>query len=157
MFSLFPVALRVLFASLPWTTNQLEGATPGLTFQLRHQHGVTNDSRVLFSDIAPSFVAGTYAVNTRHVDIQSPLSYSDFTRARLRSMRHMQSESFLWEKKKVLGPDVQSRDTLLQLAKMTHNSYFETDHPQWYELDGWNSVSLSTLSCGFASYLRICA
>ena len=146
MISFLTLNLRVLFTSLLWTKHPLDledGATP-LRFQLRHQHAVTNNSRVLFSDVAPLFVAETYNVNTRYINAHRPSSYSAFSHARLQSIMHMQNQFLPWENVRLLGPNVGSRETLLQLAKMTHNSYFDTDHPNWYDLgDAWNKVCLA--------------
>jgi lipase ATG15 len=60
-------------------------------------------------------------------------------------MRHSQSEDIPWQEDEVPGPDVESRETLLELAKMTHNAYMDPNDPAWYELDGnWTVVSMGT-------------
>jgi lipase ATG15 len=60
----------------------------------------------------------------------------------MRSIRHRQSEDIPWEEDEISGPDVESRETLLELAKMTHNAYIDPDDPAWYELDrNWTVVS----------------
>jgi len=140
MFSLFPNTLRLLLASFLWNKEPqaLDGATQ-VRFQLRHQLASSNGSRLVFSNVAPSFAAETYAVNTRTMEIYRPSSYAHFSRARLRSMRNMQSEWHLWDGVETLGPQVRSRTTLLELAKMTYNSYYESGHQAWYDL-GWNAV-----------------
>jgi putative lipase involved disintegration of autophagic bodies len=53
-----------------------------------------------------------------------------------------------WEEHEVLAPDVESRHTLLGLAKMTNNAYVnETGDPYWYDLGGnWTSVSVNESS-----------
>jgi hypothetical protein len=50
-----------------------------------------------------------------------------------------------------MGPDVESRATLLELAKMTNNAYVEPDDPAWYDLGAnWNDVRCcSHWSVGF--------
>jgi hypothetical protein len=154
MLSLVPTTLRLLFASLLWSDEPLNGATP-LRFQLRHQHAVSNGSRVVFSDVVSSFASESYAVSAQDFDSHRPASYSAFDRARLRSMRYMQSERVAWDNVKMLGPNVQSRETLLQLAQMTHNSYFESGHPHWYDLgERWNTVCHPT-TARFASFVRL--
>lgn len=63
-----------------------------------------------------------------------------FRSARMRSMRHMQTEPFDWRDVDVPGPDVTKRENLLQLANMTYNSYYEVGHKDWYDLgSGWNA------------------
>ena len=53
-----------------------------------------------------------------------------------------------WEEISVPGPDVESRETLLQLAKMSNNAYVEPGDPYWYDLGGnWNSVRVPRLAC----------
>jgi lipase ATG15 len=52
----------------------------------------------------------------------------------------------LWDPTDVLGPNVEDRETLLTLAKMTSNAYTTPTAAasDWYALDGWNKVWLST-------------
>lgn len=140
MFYVIPTALRALVASFLWSNEIHEALTP-LRFQLRHEHGVFNESRTIFSDIAPSFAAESYQVSTQHVQSFRPDSFTAFSNARARSMMHMQSEPLDWDDTDVLGPDVSKRETLLQLAKMTYNAYAEPGDKDWYDLgSGWNTV-----------------
>ncbi|KIY48178.1 alpha/beta-hydrolase [Fistulina hepatica ATCC 64428] len=47
-----------------------------------------------------------------------------------------------WDEETVVGPDVSKRATLLELAKMTSNSYYEPNDKEWYDLGSrWNSTS----------------
>ncbi|KAG5337287.1 hypothetical protein C0989_009933 [Termitomyces sp. Mn162] len=49
------------------------------------------------------------------------------------------SHQLQWNEEEVIGPDVESRETLLELAKMTNNAYLCDDDPDWYDLgDSWN-------------------
>ncbi|KAH7913529.1 Alpha/Beta hydrolase protein [Hygrophoropsis aurantiaca] len=64
-----------------------------------------------------------------------PPSFSAVSHARKRSMRDFQSVPLQWEEQELVGPDVESRETLLELAKMTNNAYVTRDDPAWYELD----------------------
>ena len=65
-----------------------------------------------------------------------------FAEARRRSIRFAQSPLLDWDEDEVPGPDVESRETLLELAKITNNAYLEPGEPGWYELgDNWNVVS----------------
>lgn len=61
--------------------------------------------------------------------------------ARVQSMKFGQSQTLNWEQEIVLGPNVESRETLLELAKMSNNAYVEVGDPGWYELgEEWNTV-----------------
>ncbi len=52
-----------------------------------------------------------------------------------------QSAALDWNEDIVVGPDVESRDTLLLLAKMTNNAYLTPEEDGWYELgDKWPVV-----------------
>ncbi len=61
-------------------------------------------------------------------------------------MRFGESVALGWEEDEVVGPDVEKRDTLLELAKMTNNAYLEPGEAGWYDLGGeWNVVSPSPI------------
>ncbi|KAJ3525924.1 hypothetical protein NM688_g8329 [Phlebia brevispora] len=120
--------------------------TPSLHFTLRQLHAVSPSSRVVFKDVAAS-EASLYAagenlgpIATRRVKSSKPFSHEAFVDARRRSARFRESVPLDWNDDDVLGPDVTKRETLLLLAKMTSNSYYNTPGaPGWYELgDGWN-------------------
>ena len=50
-----------------------------------------------------------------------------------------------WDEDEVSGPDVENRDTLLTLAKMTNNAYVEPSDKAWYNLgDNWTVVRVSS-------------
>jgi putative lipase involved disintegration of autophagic bodies len=69
-----------------------------------------------------------------------PSSRDHFQAARRLSKRG-QSAALYWEEDEVPGPDVTRRETLLLLAKMTSNTYFEPGGRGWYNLtDEWNVV-----------------
>ncbi|KAG8888083.1 putative lipase atg15 [Tulasnella sp. 332] len=52
-------------------------------------------------------------------------------------------ETLDWEEGEVIGPDIESRETLLELAKMTNNAYEERDNPAWYSLgDDWKNETM---------------
>lgn len=140
MFHLLPTTLRALIATLIWSKETNSIPSP-LRFQLRHEHGVSTDSRTIFADVPPSFTAETYQISTTDVKTYYPDSFTSFTNARTRSMRHMQSEPLTWKDKDVAGPNVEKRETLLQLAKMTYNSYALPASGDWYDLGSeWNTV-----------------
>lgn len=151
IFDIFPVALRLLLASLFWQEDTLQALPPRLSFRLRHQHAVTNASRVVFSDVGPSQLVShslstpadpyIYDVDTSHLVTHRPSSYAAFHDARLRSMRHSQHDASLWHPAEVLGPDVTKRETLLSLAKMSNNAYAAGPDAGWYAIDGFNMAS----------------
>ena len=48
-----------------------------------------------------------------------------------------------WDEDEIVAPDVEKRQTLLALAKMTNNAYLEPGEAGWYELDKrWNVVRI---------------
>ncbi|KAG6868423.1 hypothetical protein C0993_003100 [Termitomyces sp. T159_Od127] len=137
MFQALPAALYSLIVSLLWFNE--DSAQEPLRFQLRHEHGLTKDSRNVFRDISPSFVADTYDIPPISVKSTRPCSFNAFIAARSQSMRHLQSVPLEWKDEDVPGPDVTKRKTLLQLAKMTYNSYATPGQSDWYDLgSGWN-------------------
>ncbi|OAX32964.1 alpha/beta-hydrolase [Rhizopogon vinicolor AM-OR11-026] len=142
MLNLLPVTLRFLLGSLLWLDSPqppaVQSAPSPISLHLRHQHAITNDSRVIFSDMAPSFAADSYDVGTLKIQTHRPQSAKAFHSARLRSIRHDQSERVLWDPTDILGPNVEDRETLLALAKMTSNAYTTSTTSDWYVLDGWN-------------------
>ncbi|KAG1731183.1 Alpha/Beta hydrolase protein [Suillus paluster] len=143
MLNLLPTTLRFLLGSLLWLDvpqpPAVQQAHSSLSFQLRHQHAITNDSRVIFSNTIPSFAADPYTVSTSNVQTHRPQSAKAFHGARLRSIRHDQSEHVLWDTNDVLGPNIEDREALLTLAKMTSNAYTTSTASDWYTLEGWNN------------------
>ncbi|KAH9928370.1 alpha/beta-hydrolase [Fomitopsis serialis] len=129
---------------LPWIHDDLKPVSPKtLNFQLRHYHAVSSEAKVVFHDARPSqsLVAPPpeYALRSRTIKTRRPVSLSAFAEARTRSIRFAQSALLDWDEDEVLGPDVESRETLLELAKMTNNAYLEPGETGWYELGGgWN-------------------
>ncbi|KAF5391654.1 hypothetical protein D9757_002489 [Collybiopsis confluens] len=135
--------------------------TTSLNFQLRHNHAVDvsgSNPLVVFQDVPahPELLAPGFTVNTRPVSTHIIPNYDYDTqwKARAHSMKFGQcqnrwshgdqpswSRSWDWEEINVPGPDVESRDTLLQLAKMAHNSYLEPEDLAWCDLgSNWNST-----------------
>lgn len=108
-----------------------------LNFQLRHYHAVSADARVAFSDALPSaqLLDAPYSIRTRNISTFRPPSFQEFSRVRSLS-RHGAAESLHWDKEEIPAPDVERRQTLLLLAKMTNNAYVEPDSVEWYKLDG---------------------
>ena len=132
-----------------------------LTFELRHLHAVSSErTHVILSDVPPqarySFSDATgstkplYTIQPRRVKTVRPSSIEAHSRSRLRSLRYGESEWLDWDEEEILGPNVESRETLLELAKMTNNAYVAPSDPAWYDLGtGWNSVRIVCCSLNF--------
>lgn len=124
--------------------------TNSLQFELRHVHAVTPAAEVYFSDVATSSIRAQSSLSLKFSPVKRhrPSSFNAFTNARAQSMMRGQSAALDWHEEEVPGPDVESRETLQVLAKMTNNAYY--DGPQekgWYDLGGnWTQVS-SALVC----------
>ncbi|KAI0054021.1 alpha/beta-hydrolase [Auriscalpium vulgare] len=83
--------------------------------------------------------APTLTVQAVPTTVYRPRSLDALHRARLRSLRHAESEVVEWEPVEVLAPDVEDRHTLAQLARMTGNAYASPGKKNWYEIDpAWN-------------------
>lgn len=112
-----------------------------LSFHLRHIHAHAG-ARVFFADVPPqarlvshfadadSGLDGNnassndvYTLRTRRRKAHRPRSHAAFLDARRRSMLHAESAELLWDEEGVEGPDVEDRETLRFLAKMTYNAY----------------------------------
>ncbi|KAK7036136.1 putative lipase ATG15 [Favolaschia claudopus] len=140
MLSVLPTSLGLLLASFFSQDSPGGVATPTIRFQLRHQHAVANGSRSVFSDISSSLLAEYYEIPTKDIETPKPPSAAAYADARLFSMRHAQTPALAWNRVNTPGPDVSKRETLLQLARMTSNSYYnDRGHKSWYPLDGWNT------------------
>ena len=130
--------------------------SPTLKFELRHLHAVSSSATVLFSDVSspdllqthtlsdPSgSTKATYSIQTSLIKTHRPSSFASFSNARLRSLQFGENEWVGWKEDEIMGPNVESRETLLELAKMTNNAYLEPDEPGWYGLnETWNVVRL---------------
>ena len=152
MISIIPTALRLLLMWLLLNDPpQRPQDPPRMSFQLRHQHPVSNSSWVIFNNIRESELLAhsltspadpyVYTVNTARITTYKPSSMAAFHEAHLRSMRHAQNDATLWDGVDITGPDVTSREMLLTLAKMTNNAYLAGPEDGWYDVDGFNNVS----------------
>ena len=144
---LFPSVTGLLVPLLSWLYSDHRANEPGvLKFELRHYHAVSAEARVAFHDAPPSHSLAanpSHTLRSRLVKIHRPTSPSAFAEARRRSIRFAQSTLLDWDEDEVPGPDVESRETLLELAKITNNAYLEPGEPGWYDLgDNWNVVSI---------------
>ncbi|KAJ6566874.1 Alpha/Beta hydrolase protein [Mycena capillaripes] len=142
MWTALPTTIRMVLAAFLWSNGPgADDATPAsIRFQLRHEHAVVNGSHSVFSDFSPSLLGQYYDTSTVNIKTHRAPSAAAYADARLLSMRHAQSPAFTWDTIEVPGPDLTKRQTLFQLATMTHNSYYgESGDKSWYPLDGWNA------------------
>ncbi|KAF5359313.1 hypothetical protein D9756_003279 [Leucocoprinus leucothites] len=143
----FLVPLLELWAHKPSASTSQPQRTP-LNFELRHLYAVNSDAHVAFSDISRSQLAGLtsnedttpYTISrTAPLTTYKPSSFDAFINARRSSWNpSLQSAALNWDEDIVIGPDVESRETLLLLAKMTNNAYLTPGEEGWYDLgDKW--------------------
>ncbi|KIY64425.1 alpha/beta-hydrolase [Cylindrobasidium torrendii FP15055 ss-10] len=120
-----------------------------IRLELRHIHGTAPDTgRIVFADYRPEKwidLTGTagqsYSIKTRKIRTYRPQSIGAFNDARAWSMRFGQSVTLPWDEDDVLGPDIESREVLLALAKMSSNAYLQPNETGWYELGAnWTST-----------------
>lgn len=145
LFPLFSFSTRLYPREQPYPFKS--EPTP-LQLELRHQHALSPDAHVVFSDVpqAPrsAITEGngtTYTIKTKKISSFRPPSFRAHEAARTRSIRHAQSTDLPWWEEEIVGPDVEHRETLLELAKMTNNAYVTPDDAAWYELrDEWDNV-----------------
>ncbi|EPQ54234.1 alpha/beta-hydrolase [Gloeophyllum trabeum ATCC 11539] len=126
-----------------FTPSSRSGRTPGLQFGLRHEHAVSTTGRVVFKDALTQAIPSAYTLHTKDITAYHPSLRSDAIAriGRASSIHSQVCEDQLWEEEEVLGPDVESRETLLELAKMTNNAYVEPDDSQWYDLgSNWTNA-----------------
>ncbi|GJE94583.1 alpha/beta hydrolase [Phanerochaete sordida] len=126
-----------------WARAEANAEQNELLFELRHVHAVSPDARVVWADVSrANALAGDshgYSASTRIVKTTRPSSHDAFRRARALSRFSKQSAPLDWDEDEIEGPDVESRKTLLHLAKMTNNAYLEPGEAGWYDLGGdWN-------------------
>ncbi|KAF7358934.1 putative lipase ATG15 [Mycena sanguinolenta] len=144
MLTALPNALRLLLAALLWTKDpdshlDLSPAYAPLRFQLRHEHAAAQGSRSLFADVPPSLLGQYHEIPIENIKTHR-IPSAAYSHARFLSMRDAQTPILAWDSVEILGPDVSKRRTLLELATMTHNSYYaEPSHKNWYPINGWNT------------------
>ncbi|KAJ7707369.1 alpha/beta-hydrolase [Mycena rosella] len=139
------VTLLSLLTDFPDVDN-LPSPPPPLSFELRHLHAVSPSAHVVFADVprrAAVLSENAHTVQTRTIRTFKPPSFALHAQARAQSMRFGQSllQDFPWEEEEIPAPDVEDRNTLLELAKMSNNAYVDPDDPAWYELGANWTVS----------------
>lgn len=166
-FSFFNFLLPTFYDQYQGINPAASAAAPRLTFQLRHLHAVSEDGHVLFSDVDHTPHAGNlaayssdeYTVDTRPLPSYRLPSFDEVRNAQYRSMKFGQSTLLDWDEEEIIGPDVENRETLLVLAKMTSNAYLQPDDEGWYPLgENWTTVrlrhALRTLNNSFVPTCR---
>ena len=142
--AILPSPLRLFLASLLFPSDTSQNT---LQFHLRHEHAVSATNHIVFADVpgnSPLLAAvpTPFVVNTAPIRTHRPSSLSAHSKAVDRSRQHAQSSLLDWWGEEVQGPDVESRESLLTLAKMTFDAYLEPSDKEWYEPDPqWNKVS----------------
>ncbi|KAI0062303.1 alpha/beta-hydrolase [Artomyces pyxidatus] len=98
-----------------------------------------HQARLRLSSLPQEAADPTFTVNAVPTTVYRPRSVDAMLHARSRSLRHAQSEIVEWDPVDMLGPDVEDRHTLAQLARMTGNAYALPGQKNWYEVDPvWN-------------------
>ena len=98
---------------------------------------------------------GPITIQARPTTVYRPRSLDALHRARQRSFRYAQSEAVEWDAVQVLGPDVESRHTLVQLARMAGDAYSFPGGKKWYDVDeAWNTVSMFLVRCSWFLILK---
>ena len=111
-----------------WLPSWLQQANDGtLTLHLRHVHAHSG-SRIFFQDVKQASLyqnasfPNPYPLRTRKTKTYKTRTRESFDNARWRSIDHGESTVLDWDEEEVLGPNVEDRETLLLLAKMTYNA-----------------------------------
>lgn len=122
-----------------------------LFFELRHFHAVSSDARVVFSDVSPSQIQALGSYTNTSYSIQQTVPLTTYKPPSLNALLDArksnwdplnQNAAINWEEDVVIGPNVESRETLLLLAKMTNDAYLNPGEAGWYELGkNWTVVS----------------
>ncbi|RPD55704.1 alpha/beta-hydrolase [Lentinus tigrinus ALCF2SS1-7] len=135
LFDILPRALQLLLASSLWSPSPQSPPDTRLRFELRHEHALSNTSRVVFSDVAPSadFALGGSSIRAKRTTVHKPVSQA------LSGVR-FRGGDLTWDTTEVDGPDVQDREALLLLAKIANNAYTASGAKDWYDIGpDWNN------------------
>lgn len=118
-----------------------------VSFGLRHTYSQSDESASpSFAHVEQSHLQATHTLQARPTTVYRPRSQAALERARLRSLHHAESEKVEWDEVDILGPDIENRHTLSQLARMTGNAYALPGRG-WYDIDQtWNTVRTTSLS-----------
>ena len=141
LIDLLPAALQYLLTCFLFSCPTPAPTHTPLNFALRHELGVSDAARLVFSDIPRSSLLDgeAYSVNTRSVTVPRAREQARFFSARMRG-RGVQDD-LEWDDTDVIGPNVRDRQTLQMLAKMSNNAYSQPGETDWYDLNpDYNTV-----------------
>lgn len=104
----------------------------------RHDHQIQPIPRL---NVTPRFITPTVTLKARPTTVYRPRSIQALHRARLRSLHHDETEDIEWDQLTVLGPDLENKHTINQLARMAGDAYALPGQGNWYEVDSvWSRV-----------------
>jgi len=108
-------------------------------FELRHLHSFWRPRPLLRCSQQHSELV-KHTPETRNITCtHRSRSRESFVQARWRSMHIRQSMQLPWDENEVDRPNVEDRETLLTLPKMTYNAYAERADPDRYDLgENWS-------------------
>ncbi|KZT38814.1 alpha/beta-hydrolase [Sistotremastrum suecicum HHB10207 ss-3] len=122
-----------------------------LRFRLKHIHATTSDALTILHDVPPaeklsslassfsSFLAPSSPLQTQSQTVYRALSYP----LHKSPLESNESPALDWTPHDVPGPNITSRLTVLELAKMAGNAYFKEGERGWYNLPPkgkWNET-----------------
>lgn len=83
----------------------------------------------------------SFSVRASPTTVWRPRDRDALQRARQRSLHLAESEPIEWEEVEMIGPDIEDKHTLAQLARMSGNAYALPGQKSWYDVDNvWNTV-----------------
>ena len=111
--------------------------TKPITFHLKGLHSVAgSEPRIIFAEPGPSLLETSFTIPTRLTKVHRPHSHELLSRVRRGS-----GEDMVWVEDISIGPDLEDRLTLLNLAKMSYNAYLPHENKTtWYDLEHWTEV-----------------
>lgn len=126
-------------------------------FHLDEEHALDNPVQAKF-DVTHTLsdaTAPSITLQARPTSVWRPKDPNVLQHARMRSLRHSESELVEWEQVQMLGPDIEDQHTLGQLARMTGNAYALPGQKNWYDIDQvWNMVH-STSILYLRAYIKL--
>ncbi|KAF8990612.1 Alpha/Beta hydrolase protein [Cyathus striatus] len=138
MLASLPTSLISFISYFLTTNNSIPQPPPQqqqLTFQLRHVHAHTPEGTTVLSDIPSSLMPCEMSLPVARTRVYKPPSVASVEAYR----KGRGVKSFEWEDEEISGPDVAKRKTLLGLASMAYDTYYEPGHKEWYDVGaGWN-------------------